>query len=300
VTATRLPESLAALHEELDSAALYDALAALGTNPRLAEVYRRIAEAERRHAGAWSERLRTEGIAVPEHRPSFRTRALVWLARRFGLGLILPSVASLEQIHGHEYAQAADATATPMAAEERSHARLLRRLAGANGGLGGSAVAQLEGRHRAAGGNALRAAVLGANDGLVSNLGIILSALTVGLVAALLDGAYRWNAGTQALRARLDAARVPIRPPVVDLRELDGLPAPVQRYFRVALKEGQPMVAGVRVRHEGTFTMGETTDHWKPFTSDQKVVTQRPGFDWDGRVAMIVQPPAHYARAPGP
>ena len=46
------------------------------------------------------------------------------------------------------------------------------------------------------------------------------------------------------------------------------------------------MVAGVRVRHTGTFNMGETTDQWKPFTSDQRVVTRRPGFDWDGRVAM--------------
>ncbi len=47
------------------------------------------------------------------------------------------------------------------------------------------------------------------------------------------------------------------------------------------------MVAGVRVRHTGTFNMGETTDRWKPFISHQKVVTQRPGFDWSGRVAMM-------------
>ena len=46
------------------------------------------------------------------------------------------------------------------------------------------------------------------------------------------------------------------------------------------------MVAGVNVRHQGTFSMGETSDRWKPFSSDQKVVTRRPGFDWDGRVAM--------------
>jgi VIT1/CCC1 family predicted Fe2+/Mn2+ transporter len=43
-----------------------------------------------------------------------------------------------------------------------------------HGGLEGAAVAQLEGRHRATGGNALRAAVLGANDGLVSNLSLVM------------------------------------------------------------------------------------------------------------------------------
>src|SRR5918998_36539 len=112
-------------------------------------------------------------------------------------------------------------------------------------------------------------------------------ALAVVLVGIWLYGAYRWNVGTKELRARLDAARVPVRRQTVDFRELEGLPAPVERYFRLALKEGQPMVTDVRVQHRGTFNMGETTDQWKPFTSDQQVVTQRPGFDWDGRVALM-------------
>ena len=116
---------------------------------------------------------------------------------------------------------------------------------------------------------------------------VVVLALIVVLVSARLYGAYRWDAGTRELRARLEAARVPVRPQAVDFRELEGLPAPVQRYFRAVLEEGQPMVVGVRLRHEGTFNMGETTDRWKPFTSDQQVITQRPGFDWDGRVAMM-------------
>jgi hypothetical protein len=116
---------------------------------------------------------------------------------------------------------------------------------------------------------------------------IVVALVAVLLVGALLYGAYRWNSETKERRARLDAARVPVRPQSVDFRELEGLPAPVQRYFRAVLEEGQPMVAGVRVQHIGTFNMGETTDQWKPFTSDQKVVTQRPGFDWNGRVAMM-------------
>ena len=115
----------------------------------------------------------------------------------------------------------------------------------------------------------------------------MLSALAAVLPAAPFYGAYRWRVGTTALRARLDAARAPIRPQLVDFRELEGLPAPVQRYLRTVLKEGQPLVAGVRVQHRGTFNMGETTDRWKPFRSNQKIVTQRPGFDWDGRVAML-------------
>ena len=116
---------------------------------------------------------------------------------------------------------------------------------------------------------------------------IVVALVAASLVGAWFYGAYRWNSETQELRARLDAARAPVRPQTVDFRELEGLPAPVQRYFRAVLEDGQPMATGVRVRYEGTFNMGETTDQWKPFTSDQKVVTQRPGFDWDARIAMM-------------
>jgi hypothetical protein len=108
------------------------------------------------------------------------------------------------------------------------------------------------------------------------------------LVGAHLYGACRWNSSTRRLRARLDASREPVRPRRVDFRELEGSPTPVERYFRAVLEDGQSMVAGARVRHTGTFNMGERDqDNWKPFTSDQQVVTHRPGFDWDGRVAMM-------------
>jgi hypothetical protein len=121
------------------------------------------------------------------------------------------------------------------------------------------------------------------------------------LLGARLYGAYRWTAGTQELRARLDAARVPVvRPRTVDFRELEGLPAPVQRYFRAVLEEGHPMVAGARVLHTATFNMGETANRWRPFLSDQEVVTRRPGFDWDGRVAMVPGLPVRVRDAYGP
>ena len=100
-------------------------------------------------------------------------------------------------------------------------------------------------------------------------------------------GAMRWDDDTQALRARLAAGRAAVNPAAVDFRALNGLPAPVQRYFRTVLTDGQPMVAAARVEHDGTFNMGGDDDAWRPFSSDQQVVTRRPGFDWNGRVAMM-------------
>lgn len=115
----------------------------------------------------------------------------------------------------------------------------------------------------------------------------MLGFITVAYGGCRIFGARRWNAGTHDLRARLEAAREPMRPQTVDFRELEHLPAPVQRYFRAVLTEDRPMVSGVRVRHTGTFNVGEKTDRWKRFTSDQVVVTRGPGFDWNARVAMV-------------
>ncbi len=106
-------------------------------------------------------------------------------------------------------------------------------------------------------------------------------------VTAVTYGRKSWDDGTRRLRERLEKARGPIAPRVVDFRELEGLPEPVQRYFRTTLEEGRPMVTGVRMKHQGLLNMGEKTDRWRPFVSDQRVTTRPPGFDWDARVRMM-------------
>ena len=100
-----------------------------------------------------------------------------------------------------------------------------------------------------------------------------------------------------AILARLEAARVPPSastwPARYDVRELDGWPAPVQRYFRAVLKDGQPIIAAASIEQAGTFNMSETAEAWKPFTAKQRVITQRPGFDWDARIMMFPGIAAH-------
>lgn len=107
------------------------------------------------------------------------------------------------------------------------------------------------------------------------------------LVVALTGGALRWSAQTRELHTRLDAARVTMPPDAVDFRALETLPAPVARYFRSALTDGQPLIAAVTVTHTGTFNMSETGAQWQSFTSSQAVITRRPGFVWDARIALL-------------
>ena len=166
-------QMLASLQDELDGVTLYSALAELEKSPQLAEVYRRLAAVEGRHAERWQAQLAAAGVAIPPYKPSWRTRTLVWLARRFGVGFVLPSVTAREQADAGKYQGMAGAA--DMSGDEISHARMLNQVTGSlPGGLEGSAIAQMEGRHKAGGGNALRAAVLGANDGLVSNMSLVM------------------------------------------------------------------------------------------------------------------------------
>ena len=71
---------------------------------------------------------------------------------------------------------------------------------------------------------------------------LICVVLAVATVVAIVYGASRWEVGTKAIRAQLRSARVPITPATYDARELEGLPPPVQRYFRAVLTDGQSIV----------------------------------------------------------
>lgn len=194
------------LQDECDSSMLYYTLAETEKDAHLAEIYRRLAAIEEKHAANWEELLRQGGQAVPIYRPGWRIRTLAFLARRFGASTVLPMVSSMEANATHTYDQQPEAQALGMPAEERSHARVFGYLrAATRGGIAGSTLAQLEGRHRnTGGGNALRAAVLGASDGLTSNLSLVMGVAGADLsghailltgVAGLLAGALSMAIG---------------------------------------------------------------------------------------------------------
>ena len=142
------------LRIERDNAALYARLAELATDARLGHAYRRIAAGEQTNAEFWEAHLREMGEAVPPPRIGLRVRALSWFAQRFGTEFVMPTVVRLEH---------ADHGATPVdRSNHRDHFIPLREI-----GLRGH-------RHRTQSGNTLRAAVLGANDGLVSNVSLVM------------------------------------------------------------------------------------------------------------------------------
>jgi hypothetical protein len=103
---------------------------------------------------------------------------------------------------------------------------------------------------------------------------------------AIVYGSYRWQLNTDKLRAKLVSGQQIIQPKIYDRKELEGLPAQVQRFFRTVIKDGQAIVASIELSQQGMFNLSETEAKWSPFTATQLVITQRPGFDWDARIQM--------------
>jgi hypothetical protein len=79
------------------------------------------------------------------------------------------------------------------------------------------------------------------------------AALAAGFFARMAYGRRRWNRATEYLFRRLEAQRQRIGPARYDALELTGLPAPVQRFFRAVLLDGQAMVVSATFAHHGTF-----------------------------------------------
>lgn len=186
------------LIDELNGAALYNALAAAERDANRRDIFLQLAEAESRHARFWRDKLTAAGVTDVPFEPTLRTRLLGALARRFGPRFVLPTVAAAEFNDRGKYLNQPDAL--PISAEERGHAAVVEAIAGPTRRASSVAgdIGRAEPWHRSsASGNNLRAAVLGANDGLVSNFCLVMGVAGAGTSARtiLLTGAAGLVAG---------------------------------------------------------------------------------------------------------
>jgi VIT1/CCC1 family predicted Fe2+/Mn2+ transporter len=203
--------SLANLKLERDAVFLYDQLAAIEKDPDRATAFSRIASNERRHAEIWANRLQQAGVNVPAvDAPRFRVRAIVWLARRFGTNAVSDLVRALEGDEEEAYASQLTPETASIAADEREHAQIWEELSssGSGGTRGGTRRVREEAWHRGGRSGTLRAAIFGANDGLVSNLSLVMGfagaaaatasgnhLIVLAGIAGLLAGAFSMAAG---------------------------------------------------------------------------------------------------------
>ncbi|QEV99962.1 rubrerythrin family protein [Microbacterium caowuchunii] len=171
------------LVNERAEATVYRRLAARRTGEER-DILLALAAAEGRHEAHWLTLLGSEPVRLP--RPNTRTRFLGWLAERFGSIFVLALAQNAENRSPYDDDPHASAA---MRADEKIHAEVVRGLAA-------------RGRRRLSG--SFRAAVFGANDGLVSNLALVMGVGATGVgsqfvlfsgIAGLLAGALSMGAG---------------------------------------------------------------------------------------------------------
>lgn len=325
--------SLENLKLERDAIVLYEGLSRIEKDARRAAAFRSISANEKRHADIWAERLRAGGVDVPEAGPaSARVRLIVGLARVFGTNAVSGLVRALEGDEEELYAEQDGPEVAAIAADEREHAEIWKRL---DAGMPALAEAALPGRadamtpvasgrgatattsgiaaapgiadaaredieqagrarprdrdeswHRASRSGTLRAAIFGINDGLVSNLSLVMGVagatadsrfVILAGVAGLLAGAFSMAAGEyismqsqrELFQRQIQLEREEMRiMPDAEERELaaiyrsKGIPAPEAARLAHRLMQDPEAALDTKVREELGLDPDELGSPW--------------------------------------
>lgn len=188
------------LQTEVDACFLYNKLADAETDATVANVFRQMSAIEKSHAEAFLKKMHPDSITVFPP-PSFRAKVLNTIGKVFGYDYVLGVLMDTEKSISSAVINAKNKNKLPITGSETNHVKILRSLLENESKVTGSNVAKFESRHRSVGGNALRAAVLGGNDGLVSNFSLVMgiAGATAGGSGVLLAGVAGLLAGALSM-----------------------------------------------------------------------------------------------------
>ncbi len=191
----------ASVQTEVDAAWLYEKIACAETDPGIVNVFRQLSEIEAGHATGMLKGMAQQGITVDLPGPSWRARVLDRIGRIFGYDYIIGVMMDTEKSIARATVQQKANEKMPVRGDEGNHVKILQSLLSSKHKVSGEQLSRIEGRHKTVGGNALRAAVLGANDGLVSNLSLVMgvAGATSGQPAILLAGSAGLLAGALSM-----------------------------------------------------------------------------------------------------
>jgi VIT1/CCC1 family predicted Fe2+/Mn2+ transporter len=239
MTSDKTRRYLRYLDAERASARMYRALATL-TDGERREALLELASIEDRHAAHWMALLHSAGEVIPADpgELSADDEAVVARARQMGLSAVLGDLERAEREGAGMYDAEPDALPA-MSADEREHAEILAGLSVGPTSVPADARAVLnkaEPWHRTDKSGALRAAIFGVSDGLVSNTALVMGFAGSGVgggtvlfagLAGLLAGAFSMAAGEYvSVASQTDLFR---RELAIEARELQEKPEEEQR-----------------------------------------------------------------------
>ncbi len=192
----------AGLQTEIDTGYLYSKMADAEDDAAVAKLYRQMAEIETGHATAMLQSNKAKGMAQELPKPSWRARILNRIGKIFGYEYVISSLVETEKALALKQSSDKEKQKIPLSGHENNHVKILQNLINTKSKVSGEKLSKLEGRrHKSVGGNALRAAVLGANDGLVSNMSLVMgvAGATNGEKGVLLTGLAGLLAGALSM-----------------------------------------------------------------------------------------------------
>ncbi|MBK9734265.1 MAG: VIT1/CCC1 transporter family protein [Saprospiraceae bacterium] len=161
------------IQTEVDACFLYQLLSEHEEDKNVAEIFRQMSDIEKSHAIAFLQKhnLPTDPFPSPSARAKFMHLMGKVIGYDFILGILMNTEKSLSSAVLNERKKIKDPNTS---ISDTAHVAILRNILDNQTKVAGSSLARFEKRHRSVGGNALRAAVLGGNDGLVSNFSLIM------------------------------------------------------------------------------------------------------------------------------
>lgn len=187
------------IQTEIDACFLYQKLAAHEPDALLANVFRQMSEIEKGHAEAFA---RKENIPLENLlQPSWRAKTLNMVGKIFGYDYVLGALMDTEKGISNAVISTKKKNKQEITGAETTHVTILRSILEKEKKVSGAQLSKFESRHRSVGGNAIRAAVLGGNDGLVSNFSLIMgiAGASAGQEGVLLAGLAGLLAGALSM-----------------------------------------------------------------------------------------------------
>ena len=254
------------LQTEVDTAFLYNSIAAIQNDATLSKVLQGLAAIEDGHANAMLQKLNSvkPGSIMPP--PSLRARIQLRAGKLFGYSAIIAGLSNTEKLYAESAVKHKLAAGEKPNGFEHNHLNIIEAVS-KNPALtvSGGLLAGLESRHKSVGGNALRAAVLGANDGLVSNMSLVMGVAGAAVAnnTILLTGIAGLLAGSisMALGEWLSvqsARELNLRQIALETEELENSPEDEQKELELlyqakgmTLEEAQKLAAKAFESKEG-------------------------------------------------
>lgn len=163
------------LQVEVDTAFLYESIASIQTDDSLKRVLQSLADIEKGHAKHMLEKVMTLESDYQMPVASSKAKFQLKVGKFFGYSAIISSLASIEKQFAVNTIKNKIELGEKLTGFEHNHLNIIEAVNNNEAlNVSGGLLSKFESRHKSVGGNALRAAVLGSNDGLVSNMSLVM------------------------------------------------------------------------------------------------------------------------------